>query len=123
MFLGGDFKRNEKQKGYKVNSLDYWEECISIAAEECGLSISEDQLRILASAVENGHENYGQAFYSPPSADRVSVIKKECIAKVKEAQNETERIRSDFIKNVCMRWSCDASRVILEGGGHVSILR
>lgn len=49
--------------------LDYWCECLSNAAEEVGLSLTKEQLTALAEAAENGHENYGQAFYSPPATD------------------------------------------------------
>lgn len=44
---------------------DYWKECISIAADECDLSLTKEQLDYLASSVEGGHDNYGMAFYSP----------------------------------------------------------
>lgn len=42
--------------------MEYWKECISIAADECGLVLTEEQLECLASSVEGGHENYGMAF-------------------------------------------------------------
>lgn len=41
--------------------MNYWEECISIAAEECGLTLTDEQLKYLTDAVEGGHENYGMA--------------------------------------------------------------
>lgn len=46
---------------------DYWAECLSNAAEECGLVITSEQLSELAEAVMGGHECYGMAFYQPPS--------------------------------------------------------
>lgn len=42
--------------------MDYWEECISIALEECGLSATKEQINDIAGAVEGAHENYGMAF-------------------------------------------------------------
>lgn len=48
------------------STIDYWKECISIAADECDLSLTKEQLDYLASSVEGGHDNYGMAFYSPP---------------------------------------------------------
>ena len=50
---------------------DYWQECISIAAEECALKLTPEQLDCLASSAEAGHEHYGMAFYSPPESDRI----------------------------------------------------
>ena len=42
--------------------MNYWEECISTAADECGLKLTKEQLKYLADAAEGGHENYGMAF-------------------------------------------------------------
>lgn len=50
-------------------SIDYWKECIAIAAEDCGLTMTDEQLDMLAGSVESGHENYGMAFYSPPAGE------------------------------------------------------
>lgn len=44
--------------------MNYWEECISIAAEECGLDITKEQIEFIAGSVESGHENYGMAYGS-----------------------------------------------------------
>jgi hypothetical protein len=41
--------------------MNYWEECIYSAADECGLSLTKAQAECLAGAVEVGHENYGMA--------------------------------------------------------------
>ena len=74
---------------------NYWEECIAIAAEECELALTPYQLEYLAGAVENGHEHYGQAFYSPPSSDRINVIEQEAAEKFKQLQAEFDAYRSD----------------------------
>jgi hypothetical protein len=104
-----------------MDTSQYWKECIATAAEECGVELSKAQLDCIAGAAEGGHENYGLAFYSPPAGDRIAVIEGECQAKVKAAQAEADRVRSDFVKNVCMRRHCDPADVVLEGGGHVTI--
>ena len=70
---------------------DYWQECISIAAEESDLKLTSEQLKYLASSAESGHEHYGMAFYSPPSSDRISDIEREGKKKLKEQQDEHER--------------------------------
>ena len=54
-----------------MNQLDYWKECISLAAEDCGLAMTSEQLESLADSVQGGHENYGMAFYSPPAHERM----------------------------------------------------
>ena len=71
--------------------MDYWEECISIAAEECDLHLTPNQLKYLAESVEGGHDNYGMAFYSPPPSDRINDIEREWKAKLKVQQEEHAR--------------------------------
>lgn len=39
----------------------YWDECISIAADECGLVLTKEQLDCLSGSVRGGHENYSMA--------------------------------------------------------------
>jgi hypothetical protein len=104
-----------------MTPLEYWKETLAIAAEECALVLTDEQLTALAEAAQGSHENYGMAFYSPPSTDRLSEIEDGWRKKVKQAEAEAERYRSDFVKNVCMRHRVDPSHVILEGDGNVSI--
>jgi hypothetical protein len=106
-----------------MDKQSYWTECIAIAAEECGAKLTQEQIEYIGGAAEGGHENYGQAFDSPPAGDRISDIERECKAKIKAAQAEADRVRSDFVANVCMRRNCQPHDVILEGGGHVTIQR
>ena len=51
---------------------DYWQECMAIAAEECELTLTPEQLDCLASSAESGHDHYGMVFYSPPPGERLS---------------------------------------------------
>lgn len=41
--------------------MNYWEECISEAAESCGATLTADQVIEIAGWVEGAHENYGMA--------------------------------------------------------------
>ena len=57
-------------RGYDMSAeQEYWKECMAIAAEECGLVLTDSQLQHLASAAEDGHEGYGLSFYSPSSSE------------------------------------------------------
>lgn len=56
---------------------DYWAESMAIAAEECGLVLTPEQLEYLAGAAESSHEHYGMAFYSPPASDRIAQLQRE----------------------------------------------
>ena len=42
--------------------MDYWEECISEALEECGIKATDEQIQTIAGWAEGAHENYGMAF-------------------------------------------------------------
>jgi hypothetical protein len=104
-----------------MTTLDYWKETLSQAAEECGLTLTEEQLTCLADAAEGSHENYGMAFYSPPDSDRIADIERGWKAKVEAAEASAERYRSDFVRNICMRHRVEPSQVTLEGNGEATI--
>lgn len=109
---------------------DYWQECIAIAAEECNLKLTPEQLNCLASAAEGGHENYSMAFYSPPSSERLSDIEDEYKKKLKDQQQDHKRYvqnAEDAIKQA-LRTHRDASisiedhgEVLMHGGRTVRI--
>jgi len=77
-----------------MTPLDYWAECISKAAEDCGATLTPEQLESIAKAVEGSHENYGQAFYSPSWAERVTDIESDGKAKLKKLQAEFDAYRA-----------------------------
>jgi len=74
---------------------DYWQECMAIAAEECGLTLTQEQLDCLANGAESGHEHYGMAFYSPPASERLSEIEDGYKAKLKALQAEFDAYREN----------------------------
>ena len=78
-----------------MTDLDYWRECISIAAEECGLTLTQKQLDCLVESASSGHENYGMAFYKPPSSDRLKTIENEWKEKFRKLQAEFDAYRGD----------------------------
>lgn len=76
-----------------MTDLDYWKECIEIAAEECDLTLTPEQLEGIAGSVSGGHENYGMAFYSPPASDRIAAIEGEWKQKYEALQAEFDAYR------------------------------
>ena len=74
---------------------DYWQECIGIAAEECDLKLTPEQLDYLASSAKSGHEHYGMAFYSPPPSERMNEIEDGWKKKLKALQTEFDAYRSN----------------------------
>jgi len=105
-----------------MTDLDYWKECISIAAEECDLSLTDDQLAALADGVSGGHENYDMAFYSPPPSERISDIEDEWKRKLKALQAEFDAYRNNAETAVkrALRQSDDTHVTI---GEHGEVLR
>lgn len=102
--------------------LDYWKECISIAADECDLTLTAEQLDSIAESVQGGHENYGMAFYSPPSSDRYNQIEREWKAKLDAKQRELDAYRNNAETAVkkALRQHHDAQVTI---GEHGEVLR
>lgn len=101
-----------------MKDLDYWEEYIAIAAEECGLTMTPEQLRCLADSASSGHEHYGMAFYSPPESDRLNEIEREYKKKIKDLQGEFDKYRDNAetaVKQALRQYS-DAKVTIGERG-------
>jgi hypothetical protein len=71
-----------------MSDKDYWKECISIAADECDLQLTEEQLEALAESAASGHEHYGMAFYEPPASDRYDEIEREWKRKYEALRRE-----------------------------------
>lgn len=78
-----------------MSDIDYWKECISIAAEECDLSLTAEQLEALADGASSGHDHYGMAFYSPPPSERLNEIESEWKRKLAALQAEFDAYRDD----------------------------
>ena len=77
-----------------MDDIEYWKECIEIAADECGAELTHSQLDDIADSVKCGHEHYGMAFYQPPASDHY----KEQIAKL---ERELERERKAVFCTAC----------------------
>lgn len=67
---------------------------MEIAAEECDLQLTVDQLDCIANAAKMGHEHYGMAFYSPPTRERIDSIESEWKARLKRLQDEFDAYRN-----------------------------
>ena len=106
-----------------MSPTEYWKECLSEAAEECGAELAQEQIEYLANAIKGDYENYDQAFHLPPASDRIAEIEREFSTRLKAEADKTERMRRDFVKNVCLRRGCQPVDVILEEDGYARIIR
>ena len=97
---------------------DYWSECIGDAAEACGLELTAEQRKCLVESVQVAHENYGMAFYSPPSSDRLDSINSEWEAKFRSLQAEFDAYKGNAETAVrkALRQYSDAQVTIGDGG-------
>lgn len=78
-----------------MSDIDYWKECISIAAEECDLTLTVEQLEYLADSASKGREYYGMAFYSPPPSERLNEVEREWKRKLDALQAKFDAYRDD----------------------------
>lgn len=102
--------------GYKQR--DYWEECLASSFEEHGVTTTPEQLKAITTDVENGHDNIGIAFYSPPLSDRISDIKKEWKMKYESLEREFAKYRgnAETAVKVALHQYSDAQVSIEENG-------
>lgn len=100
--------------------MDYWEECISIAADECGLTLTKDQLECLASYVVGGHENYGMAFGHDCIPNPLNTEVESLKRRIKELEEEHERCLHGIKNGVAKRRNVSASYVHIDRDGHVT---
>ncbi|MFT3806067.1 hypothetical protein [Arenimonas sp.] len=77
-----------------MDNSDYWSECVAIAAEECGATLTAEQIEHIAGSVEGAHENYGMAFYQPPASDRIGDIERDWRKKLDDLQREFDAYRN-----------------------------
>lgn len=85
-----------------MNSFEYWKECISIAADECGLVITDKQLNELADSVQGGYENFDMAFgYDVASRNWESDESKELKRIKREQDNRRIWVASTKPCRVC----------------------
>ncbi len=80
--------------------LQYWEEAIFCSLDEVGIPATPEQITQIAKNIETSHENYGMAFYSPPSSDRISDINKEWEKKYKDLEKDFDKYKINAIKAV-----------------------
>ena len=97
---------------------DYWIECVSQSAEDCGAILTKEQIAAIAADVQSGHENYGLAFYSPPASDRVDAIEEKWSKRCDELRKELAEYQAGALKAVrrAYRMHSDANIAIHKNG-------
>lgn len=101
-----------------MDAQEYWIECVSLGADECGATLTKEQIECIAGSVQGGHENYGMAFYAPPASDRYNQIEREWKAKYDALERAFEAYRDNAEKAVkkALRQYSDTQVIIGEHG-------
>jgi hypothetical protein len=89
-----------------MKPIEYWKECLSCAADDISLKLTEEQLEYLADAVQGGHENYGMAYYQPENP------------LIRELRDTEKALKEEREKVSCK--SCNGSGRIVTHGPHHS---
>lgn len=84
---------------------EYWREAFMVSMEEAGCwelfkQMTPEQVLDVAGGLEGCHDNYGMAFYSPPSSDRYNEIEREWKAKYERLEREMEAERGGAEKAI-----------------------
>lgn len=64
---------------------NYWSECVSAAADECGLLLAPKQLDCLVEGVRGGHEHFGMASGHDVASANLSASREREVADLKRA--------------------------------------
>jgi hypothetical protein len=102
-----------------MTDLEYWQECISEGADDCSLSLTDEQLLSLAKAISVGVGCFGMAFYSPPDSDRYAEIEREWKSKLDNLQSEFNSYKINAENTMKKALNVDVD-ITIEPGGKVS---
>lgn len=97
--------------------MNYWEECISEALDDIGLSITDDQIKTISSFVEAAHDNYGMAH----GHDIISSnYESEAQIELRKIKHEQELTRQwELSTEPCK--SCTTTGIVKDGWGRDTV--
>lgn len=93
--------------------MEYWKECISIAADECGLILTEEQLEILSDSVQGGFENYDMAHGADVSFRSTDSVYKDKYDELKRKNEEHEQ----WVRTTKPCEYCNTTGIVKDGWG------
>lgn len=105
---------------FEVRVKDDMKECISIAADKCGLVLTDEQLECLADSAESGHECYGMAFGHDCIPNPMSSEVERLKAQIKKLEEQHETQLYGIKKGVAMRRNVSVHDVHIDDDGHVT---
>ena len=100
--------------------MNYWEECITEALEEAGVTATKKQIDFIVGWVEGAHENYGMAYghecIPNPLAADIDKLKSQ----LRKTEDAHEKQIHGIRKGVALRRRVDVTQVHIEDDGHVT---
>lgn len=100
--------------------MNYWKECISIAADDIGLVLTDEQLDYLADSVEGGYENYGMALGHDAIPNTREAEVEKLKAEIRKLEENHDRQLWGIKKEVAQRRNVTPHDVHVEDDGHVT---
>jgi hypothetical protein len=103
-----------------VTPFEYWQECITTAAEECDLPLLRGQLLALAESAESAHENYGMFSYDPGGSAYIQVVEDQYKRQLRDKDNEHEKECNSYVETIKdLRWQiADLQRALYNERNH-----
>jgi len=96
--------------------VDYWEECISEALDDAGVTVTKEQLDTITSWVEGAHDNYGLATGSECIPNPLEAEIKALKADHEKEVAELEEREQCYKRSVATRRGTKPENVWLENG-------
>lgn len=82
--------------------MDYWEECVSEALEDAGISASKEQIDTITAWVEGAHDNYGMATgrdaIPNPMEDEVRRLSRAHAEEIDDLKSQIDKYRSSVAR-------------------------
>ena len=78
-----------------MSNSSYWQEAVELACGHAGIALTSEQAESIGEAISISHDNYGQAFYSPPSSDFADREEREWKRKYDTLKAEFDRYISN----------------------------
>ena len=97
--------------------MNFWEECISEAFDDAGITATDEQIATVASWVEGTHENYGLATGSECIPNPLESTVGELKRQIRALERDVEYSNDSFRQNVAWRHNCSVHDVTLEDYG------
>ena len=100
--------------------MDYWNECVSEAFEDAGITATDEQINTVAGWIEGAHDNYGMAFGHDAIPNPKDAEVERLKLTIKELKQQHEQQLNGVRKGVARRRNVDIGNVYINDSGNVT---